>query len=370
MPSTLYKDMTGTELSWKDDQQRLSTSASCSILRLHLFLLPQIALALDKPSTMLRRIVLTTLPLASGARLNRHALESRMNAEECCPCPAAGDAAAVQPAAVETVTVEHTVTQQAATVYITQACKPAQITVTCDAVGEPSQPQHTVVVVQPPKAPVSDNTDDNLDELCDDDEDIYDEEVVTKTVHLDAAPKTVTVHAPPPGPKTITVSEVAPQPSEVIETVTVKPMPEPVIVDEQQATVTAPPDENKAIDNSNHYKTVTKTVIGDNGSDDCVEVTVIDIITGKTTCHNKETGLPCNSAPSDGQGVPDPVLDEIICDPVNTTTSITTFYNTIIQTVDGPPANTVVVPPTPTEAPSSTMSHVARRSWWWMPEKA
>ncbi|KAH8172353.1 hypothetical protein LIA77_06608 [Sarocladium implicatum] len=306
---------------------------------------------------MFRSIILTALPLVNGARMNRPGLESRMDAEECCPCPAAGDAAAMLPAAVETVTVEHTVTQQAATVYITQACKPAQITVTCDAV-EPSQPQHTVVVVQPPTAPISDGVDDNGDELCDEEEDIYDENVVTKTV---------TVHAAPAGPKTITVSEVAPAPSEVVETVTVKPMPEPV---DQQATVTAPPNDNKIMPEPENYKTVTKTVAGDNGGDDCVEVTVIDVVTGQTTCHNKDTGLPCQSAPNNGDQLPAPAVDEIICDPVNTTTSITTFYNTIIQTVDGPPANTVVMPPTPTEAPISTASQMARRSWWWMPEKA
>ncbi|KAL6408180.1 hypothetical protein AUP68_08029 [Ilyonectria robusta] len=146
--------------------------------------------------------------------------------------------------------------------------------------------------------------------------------VVTKTIHEDGKPYTVVVK-PEPSVQTITLEggEKTTKTVEVYRT----------------ATITAPAQTQTVT--KQEYKTITTTVTDSYGQPD-VEIIIINIETGKSTCKKKLSGLPCHGkndyelpevsilTVTEGSGA-----TETDCSPISVSTSISTVYNTVVMTV-------------------------------------
>ncbi|OAQ74268.1 hypothetical protein VFPPC_01809 [Pochonia chlamydosporia 170] len=332
-------------------------------------------------------LAMLAMSMASVTEARFGRLISRQNTNECCPCPAPGQQTNVpstvtvtQPAQTvyvsnaqetpkQTVTVEKTVTAEPSTVYVSQPGnspsnmppEASQVVVTVSPQPMPSQPSQpqTVTVVPGNSSPAGQ----------------AEPSVITKTIQPEAPeqaePQTVTVNAKPPTkvatvvtvtqglppsnapelPSVVTVtqglpSSEAPQsPSVVTVTASSSQQPSPqaegpktVVVTVQPspattvpATVTAPPQVQTVVQSVDHYSTLTKTVAG--GGGDNVEIIIINIFTGETSCKKKHSGKPCHSngqhhvppAASGSSGIPCPI--------VNATTSVATVYNTVLVTL-------------------------------------
>ncbi len=278
--------------------------------------------------------------------------------QECCPCPKPGESqptvTVTHPAPAETVTVTHagpaetvTVTHAAPTVYITQPAQPQSegaATLTKEVTVEPqpsaAEGPKTVTVVQGQDEPEPQTKATQI--------------IVTKVVEPEQqGPKTVTVtkgqgqQTPgqnPNEPVTVTEGQAqetpAQNPNEPV-TVTIqhnqpsRPNEQPSVVTKtlgndqpmEQATQTMPgaaitqtPEVKTVTQNADQYKTVTQTVAGHGG--DNIEIIIINIITGESSCQKKHSGKPCNSKP-----------ESIPCPPVSNSTSIATAFNTVLVTV-------------------------------------
>lgn len=300
--------------------------------------------------------VLAMAPLAQ-ARFGR--FQARTG--ECPPCPANCEAV--------TVTVEKTVPAEPTTVFVTHSAPPVEEQQTATTIiVEPTPAQaeqpgpKTVTVIQ--------SSPQQQEETP---------QVVTRTIQPSTSaqqePKTVTVTQSQPSepvseaPSVVTVTlqpestpvqqtETTPQespsrpneaPSVVTKTVgqemkQSRPVQEPqtVLVSAVQpsvktvtlgngqgitktlpgTTITAAPETQTIVQSVDHFSTVTQTVPG--GGSDNVEIFIININTGESTCQKKHSGRPCGSQP--------PVISSP-CPPVNITTSIATAYNTILVTV-------------------------------------
>ncbi|KAH7013224.1 hypothetical protein EDB80DRAFT_365716 [Ilyonectria destructans] len=146
--------------------------------------------------------------------------------------------------------------------------------------------------------------------------------VVTKTIHEDGKPYTVVVK-PEPSVQTITLEGG----KETTKTVEVY----------RTATITAPAQTQTVT--KQEYKTITTTVTDSYGQPD-VEIIIINIETGKSTCKKKLSGLPCHGkndyelpevsilTVTEGSGA-----TETDCSPISVSTSISTVYNTVVMTV-------------------------------------
>ncbi|KAH6955905.1 hypothetical protein BKA56DRAFT_663302 [Ilyonectria sp. MPI-CAGE-AT-0026] len=146
--------------------------------------------------------------------------------------------------------------------------------------------------------------------------------VVTKTIHEDGKPYTVVVK-PEPSVQTITLEGG----EETTKTVEVY----------RTATITAPAQTQTVT--KQEYKTITTTVTDSYGQPD-VEIIIINIETGKSTCKKKLSGLPCHGkndyelpevsilTVTEGSGA-----TETDCSPISVSTSISTVYNTVVMTV-------------------------------------
>lgn len=148
------------------------------------------------------------------------------------------------------------------------------------------------------------------------------ERCVTKTIHEDGKPYTVVVK-PEPSVQTITLEggEKTTKTVEVYRT----------------ATITAPAQTQTVT--KQEYKTITTTVTDSYGQPD-VEIIIINIETGKSTCKKKLSGLPCHGkndyelpeasilTVTEGSGA-----TETDCSPISVSTSISTVYNTVVMTV-------------------------------------
>lgn len=149
-----------------------------------------------------------------------------------------------------------------------------------------------------------------------------DDRVVTKTIHEDGKPYTVVVK-PEPSVQTITLEGG----KETTKTVEVY----------RTATITAPTQTQTVT--KQEYKTITTTVTDSYGQPD-VEIIIINIETGKSTCKKKLSGLPCHGkndyelpevsilTVTEGSGA-----TETDCSPISVSTSISTVYNTVVMTV-------------------------------------
>lgn len=309
---------------------------------------------------------------------------------------------------VQTVTVERTITAEPSTVYVTHPNESpsnapsdvSQVVVTVSPQPEPSQqaePQTVTIVngstLQPPAQQQQPQTVTVANGNAPPGQQNA-PSVITQTIQPDmpeqAGPQTITVNANPPtklvqivtvtqglpsseapqSPNIITVtqglpSSEAPQ-SPTVVYVTASPSPQPSAQPEgpktvvvtmqpssatvQQATVTEPPQAQTVFQTVDHYTTLTKTVAG--GGGDNIEIIIINIYTGETSCRKKHSGKPCHgggqqyipSAASGSSGIPCPV--------VNATTSLATVYNTVLVTL--PPGNgTQAAQPTGSHSPMS-----------------
>lgn len=276
-----------------------------------------------------------------------------------------------------TVTVERTVTATPQTVFVTQPSNsPPQanqvvVTVSPQPVPVPAQqpePQTVTVIngsIQPPSQQQQPQT-------------------VTvgpgstpqsqPGVVLEAGPTTVTVAANPPTklasvvtitqglpsseapslPSVITVTQGQPSaPTASIVGISVNSEPpapgaaqavnpqtiiiseEPVSSTAQQATVTVAPQIQAVTPSADHYSTLTKTVAG--GGGDNIEIFIINIYTGQTSCRKKHSGKPCHSREPQYQPSAASASSYFPCPVVNASTSLATVYNTVLVTL--PPGN-------------------------------
>lgn len=347
---------------------------------------------------MLRAFPWTVLALAPLTQARFGRLSPRESSNECCPCPAPGQlnhgdgvVTVTQPAQTvyvsqapespkHTVTIERTVTAEPHTVYVTQpnntpSNAPSggnEIVVTVSP--QPPPPQQagpkTVTVIngdsqapqQQPQSPQSPQTVTVVNVNAQ-------PEPVTKTVLPEdpkeaSGPKTVTVNANQPI-KMVTVVTVTQggsssqtQQQQPPSAVTVTASPAPPLADNiaaaqpegpktvvvtikpdspsaQAAAVTAPPQTQTIVQNVDHYSTLTKTVAG--GGGDNIEIIIINIYTGETSCKKKHSGKSCHAGGH--QYLPPAATgsSKIPCPSVNATTSVATAYNTVLVTL--PPGN-------------------------------
>ncbi|KAF7544444.1 hypothetical protein G7Z17_g9944 [Cylindrodendrum hubeiense] len=174
-----------------------------------------------------------------------------------------------------------------------------------------------------------------------------DERVVTKTIYESGKPYTVVVK-PEPSCKTITLEGG----KEITETIEVY----------RTATITAPAQTQTIT--KQEYKTITATVTDSHGQPD-IEIIIINIETGKSTCKKKLSGLPCHDK-NDYENPEVSVLTvtegsgatETDCPPMSVSTSIQTVYNTVVMTVgpDGAAAPATTGTATTTEGVEQPMS--------------
>ncbi|KAG5953235.1 hypothetical protein E4U53_006248 [Claviceps sorghi] len=294
---------------------------------------------------MLRAVPWTVLALAPVTHARFGRLSPGGNLNECCPCPAPGQPSngvsvitvtqAAQTVYVSlardnptrTVTVERTVTIDTHTVYVTQSNDGPSVPPR-PQIGPQTGPQTVTLTKGFRESPQGDSR--RLQ--------------VTTTVQQpegpkglpDAEPKTVTTMADPPAslvsvlpvasdqpslespwsPSVITVTQdghqqqqapnvvtvtASPGPSAAntipaaqsrgLETVVVTVQPSPLSA--QPATVTASLQAQTIVQTVEQYCTLTKTVGG--GGGDNIEIIIINIYTGETSCKKKHSGKSCHA---------------------------------------------------------------------------
>ncbi|KAK2594194.1 hypothetical protein QQS21_008083 [Conoideocrella luteorostrata] len=165
-----------------------------------------------------------------------------------------------------------------------------------------------------------------------------------------------------PGVVTVTASPEQPAAGSTPTTKTESPKTaavtmQPSSLTSQQATVTAPPQVQTIIQSVDHYSTLTKTVAG--GGGDNIEIVIINIYNGETSCRKKHSGKPCNAGSH--QYIPPAASgsSSIPCPSVNATTSVATVYNTVLVTL--PPGNgTGAAQPTGSKASVMAMGKLPR----------
>ncbi|KAK3181020.1 hypothetical protein K4F52_007692 [Lecanicillium sp. MT-2017a] len=229
--------------------------------------------------------------------------------QECCPCPKPGE----QPATVtKEITVEPQPSGAPKTVTVVHGkdepepqTMATQVIVT--KVIEPEQPGPKTVTVT--KGQEHQNPDQNPKEPV----------TVTKG-HAQETPAQI-----PNEPVTVTVQPDQPsrpneQPSVVTKTIGNDEPMEQGTHTMPGAAVTETPEVKTVTKDADHYTTVTQTVGGQGG--DNIEIIIINIITGESSCQKKHSGKPCDSKP-----------ESIPCPPVSNSTSTATAFNTILVTV-------------------------------------
>lgn len=274
--------------------------------------------------------MLAMAPLAQ-ARFGR--LLDRRNSTECCPCPAS-DAInqgvrtvtvtllAADPR-TETVTVQQTVTPSGTTVTVTQTVQPRPEPQTVTAInGTP----------QPSQGPPADESRPSIVTRTIQPEGTPQEGPTTVIVNLQAPQQTVTItngrspeRATPGSPSVVTVT-VNPNPSRPDSPFQVSESPSrpnggDTVVTSLDPSVTAPPQVQPAVNGI--YQTLTKTVSG--GGGDNIEITVVNIISGASTCKKKHSGKPCHAGNHSM-----PLSTGAPCPSAMQSTSIATAYNTVV----------------------------------------
>ncbi|KAG5930039.1 hypothetical protein E4U42_003200 [Claviceps africana] len=292
---------------------------------------------------MLRAIPWTVLALAhvTHARFGRLSLYS--NSNECCPCPAPGQSSnggtvitvtqaaqtvyvsLAQEPPTRTVTVERTVTIDTHTVYVAQSndgpsvsprpqfnpqTGPQTITVTKEVKGVPqgdSRPLHVTTTVQPespkrlsdaePKTVTVTAGPPALVSVLPAAQDQpssgspWSSSVVADTREWrqkQQVPGVVTVTGSPEPPAANTIPAAQSQgPKTVV--VTVQPSPPTA----QPAAVTASLQAQTIVQTLEQYCTFTRTVGGGGGGDN-IEIIIINIYTGETSCKRKHSGKSCH----------------------------------------------------------------------------
>lgn len=349
---------------------------------------------------MLPLVLLAMLAIKPSIAANIGRVQPRIDADTCCPCPAPGNegtTVTITPATVTvtqpvaapeqaTVTVDHTVTEQGNTVYITKENTPDPATQLVSQETNPvSNPPVKTVTIQG-EAPQP--SDEAPYETPDTDSPVTetivpsDQEQGPKTVTVSIGPETshdtvsvVTVTAggqPSESPETqpdvtVTVPYNTPQETPQADThdqvvtktvhgggegetetptviVSLEPSIKTVSIgsnhdltktlkEPQYFTVTAAPGPEtvSVLKSVDHYETVTRTVSasGDGGID--IEIIIININTGEQSCKKMYSGEPCSGdvptyAPPSG---PEPTA--VPC-PTNVSTSFATVYNTLTVT--------------------------------------
>ncbi|KND92570.1 hypothetical protein TOPH_02871 [Tolypocladium ophioglossoides CBS 100239] len=340
--------------------------------------------------------MLAMAPLVQ-ARFGR--LQDRRDSNECCPCPAPGapsqgvtTVTVTQPAAApktETVTILQTVTPSGATVTITQINNnPPAVTQEVTVQLQP-KPQ-TVTVINGPLQPSHGTPAEGSQPR-----------VTTKTTQQGGTPqegpKTVTITngpSPTPGSPNVVTVTVNPNPSSPAgssqpgsppqpfespsrpnsgDTVVTKTLsnvgnpetgpnvkavasPDPSVMTAPPVTVTASPQVQTVVESI--YQTLTKTVSGSGG--DNIEIIIINISTGESTCRKKHSGKPCNAENHSSV----PLSTGAPCPSAMNTTSITTAYNTVVVTLGtGKPHNatSAMGAPFPTGAGNPMMTIKGRK---------
>jgi hypothetical protein len=328
----------------------------------------------------------------SHARLG--GLEPRMPGNECCPCAGTGEPGldrvtvtltVTQPGPPaktiyvsddpkETVTVSRTVTRPATTVYVTKGGEAGVVTqeVPGEVAGDPETmaPEESVkthnLKIQP--------TDQQAVTIKPPQDSQPTPKVVTVTkVHKSPSPiaisevpgeqRVTTTLSREPGQQEPTsgpedsasaseeptfepgklATERVPEPQDP-ETVGISVEPSIQTVtrqdDDTAATatiqsplsniVTAAPETVSVVHTAHHYETITHTVTNGNGNID-IQIIIINIDTGETTCIEENNGLPCD----DGSSMPPKSVTTatVSCPPVEATTSVATLFNTVTLTV-------------------------------------
>ncbi|POR33841.1 Uncharacterized protein TPAR_05961 [Tolypocladium paradoxum] len=264
---------------------------------------------------MNRLFPLTMLVMAPLAQAGFSHLQDRHDTNECCSCPAPGapnqgvtTVTVTQLAAApktETITVQQTVTASITTVTVTPTNNPPAVTL--EVTVQPRPEPQTIANGGSPSGSLTPGS--------------------PRIVKVAARP----IRSTPAAPSL--PSESPSRPNKGGDTVVTKtlgnggnpetgPNVKTVVVSPDPSTMTAPPRVQTVV--KSIHQTLTKTVSG--GGGDNIEIIIINIVTGKSTCRKKHSGKPCRA----GNHSPVPLFTGVPGSSVMNCTSIATTYNTVV----------------------------------------